>query len=460
MNDAHGFEQAVLGTIRSHAAIVAGDRVLVAVSGGADSSALLAVLDALRRRGALPVELAVAHLDHRLRGAASARDADFVRERARRLGLPCFVGEAPALAAVRANHEAAARAARHAFLAETAADWGATRVALAHTRDDQAETVVLRLARGAGPASLGAMRVVRDDGLVRPLLEQPRAACVAYLEERGLAWVEDESNRDPRFFRNRVRRRLLPLLDQELGVDVRARLARLARQLHEESALAEQRIASLLQDCAPGGDLPLARVHEAGSGGPRLLHAWLARAGIRASERQVATLEHIVRADDPSATVVLAGGRRVTRCYEVLRLLPPAAAAERAATCDPAALAIPGVVAIAGWRLSAEPAVAGATSSDEEGRASLVDGDLLAAPLWVRAPVPGDRVRLVYGRRKLADILIDAKIPRHERAGLAVVGSGRDVLWVPGVVRSVVAGASATTRHCVVLRAERRAAIE
>ena len=459
MESMHAFEQAVLGTIRAYGAIAPGDRVLVGVSGGADSTALLAALEALADR--LDVTLAVAHLNHRLRGAASERDAAFVAELAARLALPCFVGASDVLAGVRSNREAAAREERHGFLWRTAREWGATRVALAHTRDDQAETLLLRLARGAGPASLGGMRVVRDDGLVRPLLEQPRSACVAYLGVRGIGWVEDESNADEAFFRNRIRHRLLPLVEAELGVDVRARLARLAAQLNEESALAEQRLDDLLREPVRDRALPIDVLRHAGAGAPRLVHAWLARCGVRATGKQIAMLRQVAASAEPSGEVALGGGWRVRRCYAELRLAPahdadpaPAAATE---------LDVPGSAVIPGWcvrtdladHVPAPPGVA-------DGRVvrSCLDRDRLHAPLWIRGPRPGDRVRLAYGRRKLADILIDAKIPRHERAGLAVIGCGADVLWVPGVVRSVLADPSATTRRCVIVLAERTGTVE
>ncbi|MBY0276753.1 tRNA lysidine(34) synthetase TilS [Candidatus Binatia bacterium] len=461
MNDAYAFEQSVLSTIRAHGALAPADRVLVAVSGGADSTALISALVALRERGAVAVDLAVAHLNHRLRAAASERDAVFVRDLASRLGLPFFLGACDELASLRSNREAAARRERHAFLARCAQEWGATRTALAHTRDDQAETLLMRLARGAGPASLAGMRVVRADGLVRPLLEQSHGACLAYLRARRLEWVEDESNADPSFFRNRVRRRLLPLLEAELGVDVRARLARLADELHQESALAEQRIDDLLPAGRPGAALPLDVLRRAGIAAPRVLHGWLARAGVRAGSRQIAMILGVAAGGDPSGEVVLGGGFCVRRCYGELGL---ARTHDQAAcTAVPARLDIPGRATIPGWELHAEtvasPAGAAAAMRGTAGR-SLLDGDLAKGPLWVRGPRPGDRVHLSYGRRKLADILIDAKIPRHERTTLAVIGCGRDVLWVPGVVRSVIADPGGATRGCVMLRAERTSGVE
>ncbi|MEW6273073.1 MAG: tRNA lysidine(34) synthetase TilS [Thermodesulfobacteriota bacterium] len=452
------FELAVLHALRKHSAAAAGSRLLVAASGGADSTALLFALDALCRRGELDATLAVAHLNHLLRGAESEGDAAHVRELARSLGLPCFVGERPDLAGTRANREARAREARYAFLREVAQGWGAGHVLVAHTRDDQAETLLLRLARGAGPAGLGGMAPARGDGVLRPLLEQTHEACVAYLRGRGVAWREDSSNADESLFRNRVRRRLLPALEKELGVDVRARLARLAEQLRQESALAQQRVAELLGE-TPGRRLPRATVLAAGPGAPRLVHAWLAAEGVRATSAQVEQLVAVARGGNPSGAVDLAGGRRVLRCYEVLELLGTVAGADRL-RAEPAALAVPGIVRVAGWQVTSAlrdaPAAAGHATPAS---AAWLDLDRLAAPLTVRCPAPGDRVRLAHGRRKLADILIDARVPRQERKGLAVVASGDDVVWVPGVVRSIVARADRTSRRLAWLHAERVATI-
>ncbi|MBI2205238.1 MAG: tRNA lysidine(34) synthetase TilS, partial [Candidatus Rokubacteria bacterium] len=189
---------AVRDTIRRHAMLAGGERVLVAVSGGADSVALLYTLLALRAE--LGLELHVVHVDHQLR-PDSSRDAAFVAALAARLDVPADVVTVDVARA--GSLEDAARHARYAALDARAAAIGATRIAIGHTADDQAETVVMRLLEGAGPRGLAAIPPVRGR-IVRPLIETRRAAIADMLRAAGHEWLEDPSNADPRFLRNRI----------------------------------------------------------------------------------------------------------------------------------------------------------------------------------------------------------------------------------------------------------------
>jgi tRNA(Ile)-lysidine synthase len=208
-------ERWFFATLARHDMVRPGDRVLIAVSGGPDSTALLTLF----RRAAprLGVELHVAHLDHGWRGRGAARDAEFVRRMALRMGLPVTIGHAgnrtaPAAGRRQSSREAIGRALRMRVLMETAAAVGAARVALGHTLDDQAETILMRLARGAGPSALLGMRVEGPGPIVRPLLSVERADLRAWLKRKRIAFRDDPSNRDPRFDRNFVRLKVLPLL--------------------------------------------------------------------------------------------------------------------------------------------------------------------------------------------------------------------------------------------------------
>ncbi|HEX8294546.1 MAG TPA: tRNA lysidine(34) synthetase TilS, partial [Pyrinomonadaceae bacterium] len=200
-----------------------GERLLVAVSGGADSTALLLALEELKGKGLLGVELKAAHLDHGLRGEEGAGDARWVERVARAHGFECVAGRASVserARAARENLEQAARRARYEFLAASARACGASAVLAAHTLDDQAETVLLRLLRGSGAEGLGGMAAERpleaggEVYLRRPLLTWARRAeTEGYCRERGVEPRADEMNRDERFARVRVRHRLLPLLE-------------------------------------------------------------------------------------------------------------------------------------------------------------------------------------------------------------------------------------------------------
>src|SRR5438105_4802974 len=197
--------------------LAGGETVLIGVSGGADSVALLHVLTSL----ATPLRLGlhVLHVDHALR-PDSAHDAEFVRALGVRLGVPVdVVGVTVGAGSV----EAAARIARHAALEAAAERLGAARVALGHTADDQAETLMMRVLEGTGVRGLAGIPPVRGR-IIRPLLESRHRDAIAALTAAGVSWLEDPSNRDSRFFRNRVRHALLPRLADEAGVDLVARL--------------------------------------------------------------------------------------------------------------------------------------------------------------------------------------------------------------------------------------------
>jgi len=189
-----------------------GDRVAVAVSGGADSVALLELL--LEARDRLGIVVSVAHFNHRLRGGDSETDAEFVQRLAAARDVQIFSGCAAAFHD--ANVEALARQDRYSFFERLVRDGCAGKVATAHTADDQAETVLARFLRGGGPAGLaGILPVVRDGAVVRPLLEVRRAELRAWAAARSLTWREDSSNLDRRFLRNRLRQELIPQLESD-----------------------------------------------------------------------------------------------------------------------------------------------------------------------------------------------------------------------------------------------------
>ncbi len=452
MDPGYLFEAQLRREIVAGALLRSGEDVVVGVSGGGDSMALLAALRALPMRHDFPLRLHVAHLNHGLRGAASDRDAAFVEARAREWGLPVFVERSSELETESANLEARAREARARFFVRVAHATGARSVAVGHTLDDQAETVLHRLARGGGTRSLAAMDLRRADGLVRPLLRRRRVECVRYLADIGVGFVDDASNRDLRFTRNRIRRELLPLLSRELGVDVSERLAHLAADIRVDADLAEQHLAEILAAQPPGG-LRVASVRDAGAAAGRLVHAWLIGLEHAPTRSQVEGLVEIARGAAPSAGLDL-HRVRVERSYEILRCLPPGTPAPP--PTGALGWTVPGAVDLAsGWRLSAEASSPRAEFAGEVAGEVVVDAARLDGPLMVRTPRPGDRIRLRAGRRKLSEVFIDRKIPRADRARLAVVTRGADIVWVPGVAVAASVLPGDITERWMRLRAER-----
>ena len=231
----------VLGAVKAGGLIAPGDRVVVAVSGGSDSVALAHVLTEIVPSLEATV-VALAHLNHGLRGEASNADEQFCRAMATRLGWPAVVEAEDVASEARSRHVSIERAghdARRCFFGRALAQVGATVVATGHTADDQAETVLMRLVRGAGTRGLAGIRA-RQGQVVRPLLGVRRHALMSYLEARHIDWRDDESNRDVTIVRNRIRHDLVPFVEQRFSPAIVESLGRLAAIARDEDAFLEQ----------------------------------------------------------------------------------------------------------------------------------------------------------------------------------------------------------------------------
>ncbi len=371
--------------------------VLLGLSGGPDSvAALRLLLDA-------GVTVTAAHFDHRLR-PASGRDVAFVQALCETWGVPLQVGRADVAAVARArrwNVEDAARRLRYAFLHRAAGQAGAQVIAVAHTLDDQAETVLLQLLRGA---AFAAGMPPRRGAVIRPLLGVPRSRLRAFLEAAGIASCHDESNDDVRHARAWLRSEVLPALERR-SPGIADRLARTAAvQRDAEGALDEVARTRF-------GDGALRRPALLRAP-PALQRAALARlledAGVPVSLERLETVREALARETPWR-IDVGSGRVVRVAYDRVELVQRSV-----------------------------PAPAGRVRSATELPAGVDPGLLEAYPdLEMRSRRSGDRIRLPGGTRRVADLLIDRKVPREARDGLRLLASGSDVLWIEGVAAAV-----------------------
>jgi tRNA(Ile)-lysidine synthase len=442
-------EQRVIDFIREQGLVSAGDKVVLAVSGGADSVCLLHIL--VRHQADLGVQLHVAHLNHQLRGAESDADAAYVSELVKRVGVPATV-ECRDVAGYHSRKggslEEAAREMRYGFLAEVVTSVGASGVAVGHTRDDHIETILLHLLRGSGTAGLSGLRPCSvlsygEQGtlleVVRPLLGITRQETLAYCRRHRLAPRSDSSNESPSFLRNRVRLELLPLL-RSYNTNIDEALLRLAEIAGDETLFMEQQASLLWQDLARSEneviymDLDKMRVL------PNAIQRHIFRKALKQLRGDLRDIEagHIEAmmeslSKPAGKSFCLPDGLMLSTEYGRLVL-----ASARAEKCPLPALSgtsginIPGETDLPGWRIKAE-VITGSAGSDNGFSASF-DLDKAGKKLVVRRRRPGDRFQPLgmSQTKKLQDFMVDVKIPRAWRDRLPVVSTDKQILWVVG----------------------------
>jgi tRNA(Ile)-lysidine synthase len=454
--------------IRRYDLLSSGTRVAVAVSGGADSVALLSVLLELAPRGGFSVA-GIVHVNHQLRGADSERDQAFCEALAVRLNLPAHVERVDVLrvaAAERLSTEVAARRLRYAALERGRQALGADRVAVGHTRDDQAETVLLRLLRGAGPRGLAGI-YPRNGEVVRPLLGVGRQQLRAWSADNGITHVEDASNEDLANPRNLLRHEVLPALRGWLGPSVPEALARAADVARaDEELLAE--LTDVLVRRLVSRDREQVRIQVAGAAlAPvalrrRVLLEALRRAGVREPGfAEVEALATMVQ-DEAAPGVDLPGHVRADRIGQAVVLRDRAPERELVAPFR-YALPVPGRV----WIAEVSATVQAETGSPDgplpegtlDAPVAVVTGARVTGGLFVRNWRPGDDLRPIGlgGTKKLQDLFVDRKVPRVARHRLPLVVDRHDrVVWVPGHALDEVYRASAGGSGVVVLKLTRQ----
>ncbi len=417
----------------------AGDRVCLAVSGGADSVALLRILLELRLE--LGIVLAVAHFNHQLRGKDAEADEAFVADLARQHGLEVFAGRADVRAhalAAKLSVESAGRGLRYGWLIRLAEEQRFGSVATAHTLDDQAETVLMRFLRGSGTRGLAGIypslevRSGAQVRIVRPLLCVTREEVEAYLTSLGQNWREDESNLDHRFRRNRVRHALLPLLEREYNPNIRqvlseaAELARAEEEYWQTRAEPEMEARMQLQQLSLKGfaDLPLALQR-------RLLRRFAEANDLALDFEHVEKLRRCAGGELPKAELP-GGWLAVLRgeCLELLARVPVPATVGYEYT-----LPIPGEVHIAEIGLALRAVIVGEGLAQECIETdNLLTADQLGPGLTVRNWRPGDRLWPAHtgSEEKLKRLFAEKHIPAEQRPNWPVVLKGDQIVWVRG----------------------------
>lgn len=425
--------------IEEHRLFDRGDRVVVSLSGGADSMALLHVLRELQEE--LQLSLVVAHANHELRGEESERDARFVVEIAESLQIPHEIQRLP----LHVRHgmiQAEARRLRYRFLEDVRTRYSAQKISTGHNADDQMETLLFRLLRGTGPAGLAGIYWKRGS-IVRPLLGLWREEVRAFLETRSIPFIEDRTNREMVYRRNRIRHQVIPQMERIMGGAFRKNLWELAESAQEEEGIwheivrkefqqhVRQERGEIVFSVKRLRDLPSASV-------PRLLNEAYRRllseeAGLYRSHYRA--LWRAVQTSDPSFEVHLPHAVVARRCYENL-IFSIRREGERFRR-EPVTMTVPGRLRIEGTSLQLSAQIEPVRPIDWTGlppNQAYFDWDSIQSPLTLRSRAPGDSIRPLgmQGKKKVKEILIEAKVPRSERDRVPILEASREILWVVG----------------------------
>lgn len=446
-----------------------GDSVLVACSGGPDSTALLHLLLELSRD--LPFAVSVAHFNHQLRPRSGAADERFVQNMALALDLPYFAGRADVRAEARKKGfgiEDAGRRLRYKFLERAAAEAGAAKIATGHTLNDQAETVLMRILRGTGPAGLAGIPAFRGGVIIRPLLGLERGEIIDYLNVRKLAWRTDDSNRDEKYLRNKVRRNLIPYLEKEFSAAVVRSLARLASVSRDEDDFMEENaLAAASKAVSEKAGEPFLDADAL-----NMLAPALARRVVRIFLRELKGDLLDVSFDDIEAVRAMRdGGELPISKTLVLSRLGNRICRKKRRVPAPSTFAFlwdgRGALPISGTGLEyrgrffgpaaarASLAAFSANKADRKQRRAddeagcILDAATLAFPLIVRARRPGDRYHPLGapGGKKLKEILRAKGVSADDRGRRPVFISGNEIVWVQGL--------PASEKHKVTARTKR-----
>ncbi len=453
--------QKIRKTIETYSMLEKGDGVVVAVSGGVDSTVLLHLL--LELTGPYNLSLYVAHINHSLRGEESDRDEAFVRDMAGRFNLPFFSRKVKReeLMEKGLSLQASARKVRYEFLFHVMRRCGAERIALGHNRDDQVETVIMRFLMGSGLRGLGGMDPVRG-AIIRPLFESTREEILAYAKERGIGYVVDRTNLEPKYMRNRVRLELIPFLKRGFNPGIGETIFRLSRVLKRDEEVLEKEEEGAFKRALLKEEkgsitlsIPSLLTMPEGMRARVMKRAWeiltSRRAGLYACH--VDALLRVLSSPSPNLTLNLPLSVRAEKAYDTLAFtrapFPPVAYSYP--------LQVPGITEIPEAGLYVRADIVDRVDMGEiraRRDVAVFDYDALKGPFMVRSFEPGDRIRPfgMVGSKKVKDLFIDLKISIRQRRVIPLLVSSDGILWVLGVRRSSLAPVREDTKR--ILRVE------
>ena len=437
----------VRATIEKYGMLAKGDLVVVAVSGGVDSVALLHVLNSLR--SIYGIRLHVAHLEHGIRGEESVGDMKFVEAMCGDLSIP-FTARSenvPEMAASRGlSLEAAARAVRYAFLQELAGDLKASRIATGHNANDQAETLLINLLRGTGMAGLSGIRPAMNGKIIRPLIEAAREEIESYAAEKGLKFRVDRTNLDETHERNKIRRTLIPLIEQEFNPGIVDSLARSAGVFSIINQHMVGEMEEALRQCSSSKDGRTTIDLEAFEAIPYAVKLFTLYSVIRSLEedQQVVSFDiltavlNLARRSKSGSRIDIGSGITAMKEFDKLVIGRDLALINRYEV----RLEVPGTTRVEAAGVEFRVEVLKERPGDGDvyrgGDTAYFDFSQIELPLVARSWREGDRFVPfgLSGTKKVHDVFIDEKVPASQRAAVPIVCDEDGILWVAGVRRA------------------------
>jgi tRNA(Ile)-lysidine synthase len=454
------FEMRILKTIQKHHMLNPGENVLVAVSGGVDSVALLLCLHKLAPK--LHLSLAVAHLNHRIRGQEGDADEDFVRVLSSRLQLPFYMEaievKKQAIEGKR-NIEELARQKRYEFLRRTARRVGAQKIAVGHNLNDQAETVLFRFIRGSGIEGLSGIHPVVDELVIRPLLEHSRKAIVEYVKQKGADFRDDSTNQDMQRTRNRIRMKLVPYLEKNVNPRLIETLAREASISREAWSYIEAEAKRVFEKLCCREDHGISLKLDSFEAMHPAMQKHVLRQALKEclgslrgiTFRHIDCLVSLCRARHSGDQI------RISRMCNAIRQFDTLLLTRQPLQQKPLymyRLEIPGECRISQSGVIFRAAICSTPDLDSiRGKSSIqayLDPQSLPQFLVIRSKEPGDRYG-GPGHRKVKKLLIDGKVPLLQRPDLPMVVAGKDVIWIPGFRPARAYAVRSESPHCILV---------